>query len=91
MSIEIGAFQVLTLLALMVGGSYAYWNFRSFLRVRRVVHRPRLSGRVRHGDERRAERAMMQRTFVQFVLWSIGTLAFIIAVVPRLVDVWQSF
>ena len=90
MSIEIGAFQVLAALALMVGGAFAFWNLRSFLRLRRVVFRPRLSGRVRHGDSRRAERALMQRTFVQFVLWTVGTLVFIAAILPSLVRSWQG-
>ena len=85
MSIEIGAFHVLSALALCVGGAFAFWNLRSFLRLRRVVYRPRLSGRVRHGDERRAESALMQRTLLQFGLWAAGTLLFIGFVVPRLV------
>lgn len=87
MSIEIGAFHVLSALALFVGGAFAFWNLRSFMRLRRVVYRPRLSGRVRHGDERRAERALMQRTLLQFGLWTVGTCLFIIFVIPRLVSV----
>lgn len=90
MSIEIGVFHLLSALTLLVGGAFAFWNLRSFLRLRRVVYRPRLSGRVRHGDERRAERALMQRTLVQFVLWVIGTLMFIAFIVPRLVDMWHG-
>lgn len=91
MSIEISAFHVLSALALLVGGAFAYWNFSSYMRVRRVVYRPRLSGRVRHGDERRAERALMQKTLNQTMLWSAGTLLFIILVVPYLVAVWRGF
>ncbi|MCH9765537.1 MAG: hypothetical protein K0U34_06045 [Alphaproteobacteria bacterium] len=87
MSIEIGAFQILTVLALCVGGAFAFWNLRSFLRLRRVVYRPRLSGRGKQGDSRRAERALMQKTFVQFLLWSIGTLVFIVTLLPRLVQI----
>lgn len=82
MSISIGIQQVLSLIALLVGGAFAYWNLRSYLRLRRVVYRPRLSGRVRHGDERRAETALMQRTLVQGVLWTIGTALFILIVIP---------
>jgi len=90
MSIEIGAFQVLSALTLFVGGAFAFWNLRSFLRLRRVVYRPRLSGRVRHGDERRAERSLMQRTLLQFGLWTAGTFLFIAFGVPRLVAMWHA-
>lgn len=90
MSIEISAFHVLSALTLLVGGAFAYWNLSSYMRVRRVVYRPRLSGRVRHGDERRAERALMQKTLTQTLLWSVGTLLFIILVVPHLVTLWRG-
>lgn len=91
MSFQIDASHVLGLVALLVGSAFVYWNLRSYFRLRRVVYRPRLSGRVRHGDERRAERALMQRTFVQALLWGLGTTAFIAVVVPRLAAMWQGF
>lgn len=90
MSIELGAYHLLAALSLCVGGAFAFWNLRSFLRLRRVVYRPRLSGRVRHGDERRAETALMHRTLIQFGLWTVGTLLFIVLVVPWLVAMWQA-
>ncbi len=90
MSFELGVYHLLTALTLCVGGAFAFWNLRSFLRLRRVVYRPRLSGRVRHGDERRAERALMQRILVQFGLWAVGTFLFIVMVVPRLVTMWHG-
>jgi len=90
MSFELGVYHLLTALTLCVGGAFAFWNLRSYLRLRRVVYRPRLSGRVRHGDERRAERALMQRTLVQGGLWTLGTCLFIAFIVPRLVAMWQT-
>lgn len=90
MSIEIGAVQILSLLALIVGGAFAFWNLRAYLRLRRVVYRPRLSGRVRHGDNRRAETALMRKTFIQCLAWSVGTLAFIVFAVPHLAAFWTG-
>ena len=91
MSIEIGTYQILALLAICVGGAFALWNLWCFLRLRRVVFRPRVSGPGSHGDSRRVERALLQRTFVQFLLWSFGTFVFVIGVLPRLVQIWAAF
>lgn len=86
MVIEISALNILAAISTIVGLTYAYWNLRAYLRLRRVVFRPRRPGAHQHGDSRSAETALLRRTFTQFVLWLLGTFTFVVFVLPKLVD-----
>ena len=85
MVIEINTYTVLATILALVGLTFAYWSLRAYLRLRRVVFRPRRPGSHQHGDSRVAETLLMKRVFTQFLLWMLGTPAFVGLVLPKLV------